>query len=68
MKVTRTITKDISKCYHECPYFELEGGPSSVMVCSHPEAQEFDGNGIISHPECDIGFPKRCPLVKKEGM
>jgi len=64
MKVTRTITKEISKCYHQCPYFELEGGPGPVMVCEHPEAENT--GYIISHPECDNGFPKECPLMKEK--
>ena len=58
MKVTRTITKDITKCYHECPYFGLEG---HEMICEHPYA-DADG-GIITHPDCDKGFPEDCPMM-----
>jgi hypothetical protein len=54
----------ISRCYHECPYFSLDGGPGPVMYCGHPF---FEGKGydafIISHPDCDTGFPKKCPLL-----
>ena len=62
MKVT--ITKTITQCYHECPYFELDGGPSPVMICGHPEVS--DGGYIISHPGCIGGFPKKCPLRSKK--
>jgi hypothetical protein len=58
MKVT--ITKEIERCWHECPYFGTDGGPSGAVVCNHPEA---DQQGyIISHPACDEGFPPLCPL------
>jgi hypothetical protein len=53
----------IEKCYHECPYFGIEGAPGSVMMCNHPEAPDIY---IISHPECDNGFPKLCPLIKNK--
>jgi hypothetical protein len=55
-----TKTKNINSCYHECPYFELDGGPGPVMICGHPKAP--DQGHIISHPECDDGFPSRCPI------
>ena len=66
MKVT--FTKEINRCYHECPYFELEGGPGPVMICGHPDAPEvpsggWKGWGVISHPDCDNGFPQKCPLL-----
>jgi len=61
MKVT--LTKNIERCYHECPYFELDGGPSPVMVCDHPKAP--DSGYIISHPQCMNGFPEKCPLVRE---
>ena len=48
MKVNATVEQDIDRCYHSCHYFSLEGGPSPIMVCTHPE--------------CDTGFPKQCPL------
>ena len=59
-------TVKISRCYHECPYFRLDGGPGPVMYCGHPV---FDGAPygeamIINHPDCDTGFPKKCPLLK----
>jgi hypothetical protein len=62
--VTKTITKIISRCYHTCPYFvtSMDG-----MECGHPffdNSNHFE-NMIISHPDCDTGFPKQCPLLKK---
>ena len=51
--------KEINRCYSECPYFGVEGGPGPIMVCNHPKA---DNLYIISHPECDSGFPDQCPL------
>lgn len=55
----------ISKCYHECPFFRLDGGPSPVMYCGHPSlvGKGQEAAFIISHPDCDTGFPKKCPLV-----
>jgi hypothetical protein len=40
------------------------------MYCKHPY---WDDKGsyagfIISHPECDDGFPSLCPLYKENGM
>lgn len=60
--------KDIEKCFHTCPYFETEGGPGPIMVCGHPFWKDkgcYD-KMIISHPECDTGFPKKCPLLKND--
>lgn len=62
IRVTKTITKEITCCYHECPYF-MGGGCGSIMICTHPEAENMY---IISHPECDIGFPQECPLIQIE--
>ena len=64
MKVTRItdVTRNISRCYHECPYFTVESG--NIMVCEHPDAVA-DGL-IIHHPICDEGFPSECPLMTKE--
>lgn len=62
MKVVRTITEDIDQCYHQCPYFQTEGGPGPVMCCGHPDAP--DDGLIISHPQCDNGFPDKCPLIQ----
>lgn len=71
MKVTipaRTV--EIDRCYHTCPYFTLEGGPGPIMVCSHPFWNDKDAYAgcIISHPECDDGFPSLCPLFKDNGI
>jgi hypothetical protein len=67
MIVTKTITKDISKCYHECPHFGLDGGPSPAMICEHPYFDNKDcyAGMIISHPQCTEGFPPKCPLLKE---
>lgn len=62
MEIEVTYTKKISRCYHTCPYFDLEGGPGPIMVCNHPDLS--DGRGIITHPECDDGFPPKCPLLR----
>lgn len=64
MKVTIPAkTIEITRCYHECPHFQLDGGPGAVMFCGHPF---FAGKGydafIISHPDCTTGFPAKCPL------
>lgn len=59
IKVTYTITKEITSCWHVCPYYGTIGW---VMHCSHPEA---DNSGyIISQPQCRYGFPTKCPLLK----
>lgn len=57
------IRKIISKCYYDCPYFELD---TNVMICGHPNLKtEYTNVAIISHPECDVGFPEKCPLLNK---
>jgi hypothetical protein len=61
-KIIVSFTKEISRCYHECPYFGLDGGPSPTMICNHPSFSRYEGC-IISHPDCDEGFPKACPLL-----
>lgn len=57
----------ISRCYHECPFFRLDGGPGPVMYCDHPSlrGKGMEAQFIISHPDCDNGFPKGCPLTKE---
>jgi len=47
-------------CYHQCKFFDTEGGPGPVMICTHPKAP-YDGY-IITHPQCDKGLPELCPL------
>ena len=61
---------EISRCYHECPHFGLDGGPSPAMICNHPfwNDKEAYSGFIISHPECDTGFPSACPLFGENGM
>jgi|AntAceMinimDraft_18_1070375.scaffolds.fasta_scaffold04883_5 hypothetical protein len=62
---SKTVT--ITKCFHECPYFSTEGGPSPIMVCNHPyfdDKEPYD-NCIIHHPQCDTGFPDDCPLLRE---
>ena len=66
MKVTRvtTVEREVTRCYHECPYFSTEG-MEHAMVCEHPQAPgdpPYKGFGVISHPDCITGFPKECPL------
>jgi len=71
MEVKVTYTKTISRCYGQCPYFDLDGGPGPVMICTHPEtikkfkkSNDLNDAYIISHPKCDNGFPEKCPLIK----
>jgi hypothetical protein len=48
---------EITKCFNSCPYFVKSHGP---MMCGHPDVgSDFY---IISHPDCDNGFPEKCPL------
>jgi len=58
IKVKVSHEKEITRCWHQCPYFSLE---INVMVCDHPDAES---PYIISHPECREGFPEKCPLIK----
>jgi len=60
MKIKVAREYEFERCYHMCPYFELDGGPSPAMLCTHPKASS---PYIISHPDCDVGFPKDCPLI-----
>ena len=59
MLVQRTIIKEVNKCYGECLYFGILGG---VTVCEFAHAEDL--GYIISHAECDNGFPEKCPLIK----
>ncbi len=64
MKVTKITTveeQDIDHCYQQCPYF---GNDMDGMFCGHPNIDQKTpyANMIISHPDCDTGFPKACPL------
>jgi hypothetical protein len=63
MIVTKCETKEIKRCYHECLYF---GTSMDGMECLHPYFNDKGAysNMIISHPDCDNGFPKDCPLMK----
>lgn len=53
----------ISRCYHECPFFSLDG---NTMFCDHPSLKDasMEAHFIIFHRDCDNGFPKECPLLK----
>lgn len=60
----------IDHCDRQCPHFDIDGGPGGAMVCEHPELKKkykrthnLSVFYIISHPECDDGFPKKCPLL-----
>lgn len=73
MKLKVTIPAkevEIDRCYHTCPHFALDGGPSSIMYCSHPYWNDKGSYAgcIISHPQCDTGFPDQCPLLKENGI
>ena len=70
MKVKKVIDRKIERCYHECPHFGLEGGPSPTMICNHPYWNDKGAYAgcIISHPECDEGFPPTCPLYAENGI
>ena len=48
-----------------CPYFTTDGGgPGPVMLCGHPSLPfGYEHQAIVSHPDCDTGFPKKCPLL-----
>lgn len=59
-----TLTLDVP-CCSGCPCHDIDGGPGPVMVCNHPRAP--DHGYIISHPECDTGFPQKCPF-REEGF
>lgn len=59
IKVTYTITKEITSCWNVCPYYDTD---MNTMVCTHPEAE--NSGYIISHPQCRHGFPTKCPLLK----
>lgn len=68
MVAAKNRTHMISRCYHQCPYFDTED-MEHLMVCNHPdmrkaarEAGDPYIRAIISHPECDTGFPAKCPL------
>jgi hypothetical protein len=53
--------KEIERC-NDCPYKSNE---SEIMVCTHPSSNKNQYiKYIISHPECDTGFPQDCPLLK----
>ncbi len=72
MEIEVATTKKIKRCYHECPYFSVDGGPSGAMMCLHPKIKkQFEKTQniavyyIINHPKCDNGFPKKCPLLMK---
>ena len=60
--VTKTVEKEIDRCFYTCPYFSVEG-QEGMMTCEHSQAPN---PYIISHPDCMNGFPKRCPLTKKD--
>ena len=67
MEIEVTVTKKITRCYHECPYFMLDGGPGPVMMCTHPDiGPSMEDCYIISHPQCDNGFPDKCPLLRRQ--
>lgn len=62
--LTVSIAKIIDHCWNQCFHCDINDGPGSAMICLHPQAP--DDGYIISHPECDTGFPEKCPLIKIE--
>lgn len=56
VRVSRTITKDITRCFYSCPYYSLE---MNVMVCEHPQAPDM---GYIITQENRNRFPPKCPI------
>jgi len=65
IKVAKIIKKEISSCYYNCPYFGLDDGPSSPMICEHPKAENC-GHIISWDDDIQNGFPHDCPLFKQE--
>jgi len=61
VKYKKEVSTTITRCYQDCPYFYLDGGPGPGMACNHPDTGDIY---IISHPDCDTGFPSGCPLLK----
>lgn len=61
LKVTRKITRIIKRCLYDCPYYETEG---HTMMCGHRAAKKDPY--IITYEAAYNGFPKECPLIKKE--
>jgi hypothetical protein len=61
---TTTVTKTITGCIHQCPYFETEG-MEHLMICTHPETPQtgYD-NAIITQDNGRDRFPEKCPLIK----
>ena len=63
-KIKVNVTKEIERCV-DCPFHGIDGGPSPVMMCFHPSATTLELAYIIHSPECNNGFPERCPLLKE---
>lgn len=68
MQITVTkkteVTRTITGCIHQCPYFETEG-MEHLMVCTHPDTPQTSyDNAIISWDNGYEKFPPKCPLLK----
>lgn len=62
-----TFVFSVSTC-SQCPYKSDDGcRPGSIIVCTHPQIEKTSGDrlgrGVITYPECDDGFPPKCPLL-----
>jgi len=55
-----SVTIKVEKCGSGCPYFGIDGGPGSVMICSHSQG----GYVIDSGGKYEGMFPEKCPLKK----
>jgi hypothetical protein len=66
VKATIKVEKEIDHCANQCPFYGIDGGPGPAMYCQHPSIPKDSREAayIISHPDCDTGFPEKCPLLK----
>jgi hypothetical protein len=56
----------VTSCYHGCPFFGLDGGPSSAMYCEHPSLDHHNYGGyIITQNNSHDRVPDECPLHKE---
>lgn len=63
LKKENTIV-EINHCREACPFFHKDGGPDNLLICKHPRLTgAWCGCGIIKPPDCDTGFPEKCPLL-----
>jgi hypothetical protein len=67
MKLKMIVEKEIENC-NQCPFHGIDGGTGPAMICKHPSIDntKLENAYVISHPECDTGFPEKCPLLKSK--